>query len=226
MVRAAFISGIATVGIGLTIGVPGYFAFAEGLADANNTWMLRQLAGPQTAATGSVGLVPYGMSVITLFIFVFLTPIGLLSTYVVGSGFVRAVGGWFDDPRGDFLLSAVAWLATTARARYTRDRQRIERERREGADRPDVLKTGEWARIDADFVVLSARRKAEWTAGAIVMSGDDWYRLGVPYDLDTPFGLRTAYPLKKLDTVEVVRRGILYELPPLSGRAAAGRPDA
>ena len=39
--------------------------------------------------------------------------------------------------------------------------------------------------------------------------------LGVPFDIQTPAGLRTAYPLKKMDTVEVVRRGIQYELPRL-----------
>jgi hypothetical protein len=47
-----------------------------------------------------------------------------------------------------------------------------------------------------------------------------------PFDMQTPAGLRTAYPLKKMDTVEVVRRGIQYDLPRLRGtskpRAAQG----
>ena len=52
---------------------------------------------------------------------------------------------------------------------------------------------GDWAGLTGvDLVVPSARRKPEWNAGAIMM--------------------RTVYPLTKMDTVEVVRRGILYEL--------------
>jgi hypothetical protein len=58
-----------------------------------------------------------------------------------------------------------------------------------------------------DYVVLAARRKAEWNPGAIVMTSSDWYKLGVPFDIRTPAGLRTAYPVKKMETVEIVRRG-------------------
>ena len=63
--------------------------------------------------------------------------------------------------------------------------------------------------------MLSARRKAEWDPGAIVMTSSDWYRLGAGFDVETPAGLRIAYPLTKMETVEVVRRGIQYELPRL-----------
>ena len=72
--------------------------------------------------------------------------------------------------------------------------------------------------MDADYVVLASRKKAEWTAGAIIMTSTDWYKLGTPFDIDTPAGLRTAYPLTKMDAVEVLRRGIRYELPRLVGR--------
>ena len=78
-----------------------------------------------------------------------------------------------------------------------------------------MLRTGEWAGLDVDYIVLTARRKAEWEPGAIIMTNSDWYRLGVPLDVETPAGLRAAYPLKKLESVEVVRRGIQYELPHL-----------
>jgi hypothetical protein len=49
---------------------------------------------------------------------------------------------------------------------------------------------------------------------------------GVPFDIETPSGLRTAYPLKKMETVEVVRRGIQYELPRLPPRRAHGPGNA
>lgn len=90
------------------------------------------------------------------------------------------------------------------------------REKQEGRERPDVLQTGAWAGLDVDYLVIASRRKPEWDPGAIILTSTDWFRLGVPFDLETPAGMRTAYPLKKMDTVEVVRRGIQYELPRLS----------
>jgi len=64
-------------------------------------------------------------------------------------------------------------------------------------------------------VVIASRRKPEWTKGAIVMTSSDWYRLGEPVDREVNGALRTMYPLTKLEAVEVVRRGIEYELPSL-----------
>ena len=87
-----------------------------------------------------------------------------------------------------------------------------------------MLRTGDWAELHGvDYVVLSARRKPDWHAGAIVLTSTDWYRLGVPFDMETPAGLRTAYPLTKMETVEVVRRGIQYELPRLIPSATKTR---
>jgi len=83
---------------------------------------------------------------------------------------------------------------------------------------PDRLVTGESAGLTADYVVIASRRKPEWEAGAIILTSTDWYRLGAPIDAEMENGLRTLYPLTKLDAVEVVRRGIQYELPRLSTR--------
>lgn len=202
---------------GFFAGVGGFFDFATRTAGANNAWMLRTLAsgGPDNAA-----FVPYGMSVVTLFIFLFFTPLGWLSTYLTTSGFLRAVSAWLDDPRGDPLLSIVDGAAVKFVERRRQQSARDARERREGPAAPDVLVTGHALGLSADYVVLASRRKAEWIAGATILTSEQWYRLGEPYDLVTPAGLRTAYPLTKFDTLEAVRRGIEYELPALSGRAA------
>ena len=214
--RAAWASGLATMLAGFFYGFGGFMTFATGLADANNTWLLQRLAGPSQPGSDAAGLVPYGMSVLTLFIYLFFTPRGLFSLYVACSGFVRALAAYVDDPFGDPLLSGADWAAVTLFRRNRDERRQIARTRREGADAPDLLQTGEWAgRPDADYVVLAARRKPEWSAGAIILTSSDWYKLGVPFDIQTPAGLRTAYPLKKMETVEVVRRGIQYELPRL-----------
>jgi hypothetical protein len=216
---AAVVSGIATLLAGFFIGVGGFFTFATRLASANNDWMLARLAAPPTTGDAAVGLVPYGMSVLTLFIFIFFTPTGLFALYLATSGTLRTISAHLDDPSGDFVLSALHWAATTMFEKNRQERRQIARERLEGEDAPDVLQTGAWAELpDTDYVVLAARKKAEWNAGAIVMTSSDWYKLGVPFDIQTPAGLRTAYPLKKMETVEVVRRGIQYELPRMRQR--------
>ena len=210
-------SGLITFFGGVAIGLVGFFRFATHQADANNTWMLQQLADPHGAGD-SAALVPYGMSMLTPLMYLF-TPTGLLALYLVVSGSARGISAWFEEPRGDPLLSTVDWAAATLAAKRRGERRRTTRERLEGPEAPDVLRTGDWAGLPGvDYIVLSSRRKPEWNAGAIILTSAEWYRLGVPFDLETPMGLRTAYPLTRLDTPEVVRRGIQYELPALRGR--------
>jgi hypothetical protein len=218
--QTAFASGLLTLAIGFVIGVPGFFEYAGQVASDNNDWMLRRLAAPPEAGDSAVGLVPYGVSILTLFLYLFFTPRGLFALYLVATGSLRAIAAFLDsdDARGDPVLTWIYRVTTrlTSSARDTR--VRLARERLEGEERPDVLQTGEWAGVDADYVVLASRKKAEWKAGAIIMTSTDWYKLGAPFDIDTPAGLRTAYPLKKMEAVEVLRRGIRYELPRLAGR--------
>lgn len=56
-----------------------------------------------------------------------------------------------------------------------------------------------------------------WDSGAFVITRDKWYRLGGPVERQTPGGLRTLYPLTELRDHEALRRGVPYELPPVSG---------
>lgn len=215
--RTAAPAGLVTMGAGFFLGVDGFLKFAFRMADANNTEMLRQFSSG--SANNAAAFVPYDISVITLYIFLFSTPVGLIASYLVASGLLRAVSAYVDDARGDPLLSGLHWAATALIEKNRAERRQISRVRREGAEVRDVLVTGDSLGVSADLVVLASRRKAEWTSGATVMTRDQWYRLAEPFDLETPAGLRTAYPLTKFDTVEVVRRGIEYELPALSVRA-------
>jgi hypothetical protein len=211
--RTAFLSGILTLFVGFFFGFFGFFQFLAWTADANNARLLKRAAAGVLTDADALG--PYVFSILSLFYYLFLTPRGLFSSYLVVSGTLRSMSAFVDDPRGDFILSFARWAAMTLWRKNRRERAQIARERLEGPEARDVLQTGEWAGVDADFVLLAARRKAEWTKGAIVMTSTDWYRLGEPFDTDTPSGLRTAYPLTKMTTVEVVRRGIQYELPRL-----------
>jgi hypothetical protein len=216
--QAAAVSGAATMLAGFFYGFGGFMTFATDLASANNDWLMTRLAGSPMGSDPAAGLVPYGISVLTLFIYLFFTPRGLFSLYVAATGTLRAISGYLDDPHGDPILSGIAWTAETMFHRNRNERRQIARERLEGTERPDVLQTGDWAGVpEFDYVVLASRQKADWIDGAIVMTADDWYKLGVSFDMQTPAGMRTAYPLKKMDTVEVVRRGIQYQLPRLQG---------
>lgn len=88
---AAAVSGVVTLAAGFALGVGGFLAFGTQLAAANNDWMLKRLAAAPAAGDAAVGLVPFGMSVMTLFIFIFFTLTGLISLYLVTSGTLRAI---------------------------------------------------------------------------------------------------------------------------------------
>ncbi|PYR59061.1 MAG: hypothetical protein DMF91_15695 [Acidobacteria bacterium] len=212
-------AGLFTFVLGFVIGVPGFFAYAEAAADTNNTWMLQNISRVAAKDANYLTTGPVAISVLTLFAFLFLTPLGLLTTYLITTGAVRAVSAMVDDPRGDPILSGVYWGTTSLIAGAKRTSRQRARERLEGPEVPDRLVTGESAGLTADYVVIASRRKPEWEAGAIILTSTDWYRLGTPIDADMENGLRTLYPLTKLDAVEVVRRGIQYELPRLSQRS-------
>ena len=66
--RSTISAGIFTFVAGCAIGIRGFFSFAGDLAAANNDWMLRRLVAAPVAGDESVGLVPYGISVLTVFV--------------------------------------------------------------------------------------------------------------------------------------------------------------
>ena len=221
---AAFMAGVAALAAGFFLDLFGFLAYGAARAIARNDQIMDAVHKGDAAKAITMSDAGSALAILTLIEFVLLTPLGLFATYLLFSGAARAISAIVDDPRGDPLLTFVDWAAQTLFRKNQMERQQLAREKREGPDAPDVLRTGEWAGLTGvDYVVLAARRKAEWNAGAIVMTGDEWYKLGVPFDLETPSGLRTAYPLTKMETVEVVRRGIHYELPRGPRRSADKR---
>ena len=148
--------------------------------------------------------------------YVFFTPRGLFSLYLVATGFFR-YGAWFvGEPHGDPILTLIdsTWRRLLNKQHVTR--QRNERLALERDDEPDRRYDGEWAGLPGvDFVIVSARRKPGWTKGTYVVTTDGWFVLGDPYDRPMPNGLPTVYPLTEHKTLEVLRRGVSYELPPL-----------
>jgi hypothetical protein len=167
------------------------------------------------------------LSMFSFFGYVFFTPLGLLSTYMVTTGCLRFLSYVVDEPLGDPTLTALDALVLRSRTSIRRWQRRRARERQEGPERPDYLVTGAWAGVaGADYVVIASRQKPGWTSGTLVVTRETWFRLGQPFDFRSPEGLRTAYPLTVPQTTEVLRRSVRYELPPLETPPGRARPTS
>jgi hypothetical protein len=69
-------------------------------------------------------------------------------------------------------------------------------------------------------VIVASRRKPDWQPGVFIITAEKWYRVGESAERQMPGGLRMFYPLTEITDHEVLRRGVPYELPPLSGSAS------
>jgi hypothetical protein len=199
--NTALASALVGFFAGAAVGIAGYFAFMNAVL-SQRLWT----APP--------------MMIQVYFSYLFFTPRGLCSLYLVLAGVIRS-GSWHvGDAMGDPLLTVLdsSWRALLRKQHAERTRQQrlaLERE-----DEPDRRYAGDWAGLkDVDFVIVSARRKPGWTAGTHVITGDGWYVLGEPFDRPMANGLRTVYPLTEHRTLDVLRKGVTYELPPLRGSA-------
>jgi hypothetical protein len=219
----SLVSGITTAAIGFLVGTRGFLEYAWRAADATVNATLEvaanQLRGGVSKGEWITSTTMQHFSVLSIFAFILFTPLGWLATYLVVTGLWRAIAGWAEDPFGDPILTGVDAALSGSWRGARQSRQRRARERLEGAEVPDRLYTGEWAKLPGvDFVVVASRRKPEWTKGTFVITSDRWYTLGEPYDFRLPGGVRTVYPLTAQRTNEVLRKGVPYELPPLEPR--------
>jgi len=193
----AFASALVTFWAGTAVGITGFFSYMAYVL-AQREWTAPPL-------------------MLVVFIsYVVATPRGLFALYLTATGFLRAVAWYTGEPFGDPILTGIDWLW---RRRLSSARERSEAQARlalEKTDEPDRRYEGAWAGLDGvDYVVVAARRKPGWSKGTWVITGDGWFVLGEPFDRPMPNGLRTVYPLTQQTTLEVLRKGVPYELPPL-----------
>lgn len=190
---------------GAALGITGFFTHMRGILGSAE-WVAPPLMMP------------------AFFGYVFFTPRGAFSLYLTITGLLRAVAWYVGEPFGDPILTGLDALISGSRRSHRAKAERQAREALERADEPDRLHPGEWAGVpDATYVVVAARRKPEWLKGTWVITSDGWFTLGEPFDRPTPNGLRTIYPLTlQTTTLEAMRKGVSYELPPL--RPLAPRP--
>ena len=217
--QAATMSGIATFLLAVAIGLPAFLTFAQ--ANASHAIDMMLEATGWRSPSGSAGPVSVEAAQASwlsgfpaIFVFAFFTPIGLLATYLAFTGWFRAISPVFDDARGDPVLTMIDKVVLRWRNRHDERRATEARHRLEGEEVADRVMSGAAAGIPgAEIVVVTSRQKAEWVEGAFVITQQTWYRIGSPVERHTPNGLRTLYPLNVPGEMEVLRKGIRYDLP-------------
>ena len=195
--NVAAVSSMLTLFLGAGLGIDGFFAHMRATLEP------REFTPP-----------PYMLP--AFFGYVFFTPRGLSSLDLVISGLLRAVSCYTGEPFGDPMLTGVDWLGRKTFTSQKERSARVERAKLEKIDEPDRRYNADWAGLTGvDFVIVSSRRKPGWTKGTWVTTDDGWFVLGEPFDRPMPNGLRTIYPLTLQNTLEVVRKSVVYQLPPL-----------
>jgi hypothetical protein len=207
---AAFPSGVATIFLGAAIGIPGFLAHAGATVSMANSAMLDIR---NDAAGYNRGFVQ-GFAGLSIFTFLFLTPTGLFTLYLLASGTMRAASAWFEDPVGDPILTGIdhAMFAGAARGRAAREQR--SRDTLEGPEIPDRIVSAAAAGLPpCDLVVVASRRKQGWERGVTVFTEDGAYRIGDPVERMIAGRLRTLYPLTTHADLEAIRKSVRYDLP-------------
>ena len=219
--RFAALAGLLTMSAGFAAAIGGFMTYSTRVMETTGRMQVeiaeRQLKG-ELPETAQVAASPMGVAMLSPIAFL-LTPTGLIAIYLVLSGFVRALTCFVDEPIGDPILESIDRSTRRLTTRSRSAHERRAREKAEGPEVPDRLYPGDWAGLpDVEFVVVASRRKPDWEPGTYVLTPDKWYVVGIPFDQQTPHGLRTVYPLTEQTTGEVLRKGVHYVLPPLQRR--------
>jgi len=204
--------------LAFAIGIPAFLAFAADMGSSVGSAMI-EVAEQANQGRKSATAGPYaswGM-IFALPAFLFATPLGWACLYLGGSGLARLLCWAADDPRGDFLISATDAIVRgrlgAARVRRAQD----ERHQEEGAMVADVLVTGRAMGVpEAIYAVIASRVKPDWAPGVFVLTQNERFKIGEPFDRRIADGLRVVYPLLEAPAVEATRRRVSYTLPPLS----------
>jgi hypothetical protein len=220
--RAVIPLAILTFFLAAALFIPAYFKFVEAGSHAAVEQMLIATGWrPPTAETvgtpdQQVGAAQMQTAMTWFSIFTFLfTPSGFTAAYLGLASWIRVISAWFDDARGDPVLTVIDSIVFRPRIKRDQARARQAREELEGVEVADRILTGAKAGLpEAEIVVSASRRKPDWVKGAFIITEERWYRLGEPVTRDTPNGLRTIYPLNEVRDLEVMRRGIPYHLKP------------
>lgn len=217
---SAWLSAALTILAAGAIGIPGFIQFTTEQVSLNNRAILgaaadqaSRPASQETVDERGWGRMFVGVSSLSLFTFIFLTPAGLTSTYFGISGTWRGIAAALDDPFGDPILTGMDALALRLARRTRTHAARRHRESLEGVEIPDRVVPGTRVGLASDLVIIAARRKADWTVGTVVDTGDKWFRVLVVEERKIGGWLRTLYGISEHRDLEAFRRAVRYEMP-------------
>jgi hypothetical protein len=218
--NVAVASAFIVLFAGLATGVRGYFLFLlrmqQGAQDLSILEVGRLQVEGKLPETAEVALTPVGLYATAPIAFALFTPLGLFCMYLILSSIFRLAAAYTGESHGDPLLTLGDHIGTRVFTTRQVRKVRVEREKLEKMDEPDRRYDADWAGLTGvEFVIVSARRKPGWTKGTWVITPDGWFVLGEPFDRPMPNGLRTVYPFTLQNTLEPLRKGVQYELPPL-----------
>jgi hypothetical protein len=219
MRRGAFLSILLTAALGVRIGYGGFFAMASASGEEAARLAL-SLGAPKNAGgvgglsqTDAVAAALMG-SALTPFAFFLFTPTGWLADYLVLSAVFRGITLAVDNPWGDPVLTMVDQAVRKKSDSDRLKKEAMDRERLEGPVAPDqILECHKFAGKEADFVVVSSRRKEGWTLATTVVAESVRLRIGEPREMTMEGRLRTCYPLKIIRDLQVDRRIVHYQWP-------------
>lgn len=208
--QMAFAAGLLTFFAGAALGISGFLDHLVETASLNNdAYMAAAIRWPDETLPRS-----FTLSILSVFTFALLTPQGWMSTYLTSSGVVRAAGPYFDDPRGDLILTAVD---SGVRRVASATAQRAEIDNRhllEGPAVPDRIgHPRQFGLPPADVAIVSSRLKAGWDPGVVVITDRGPFRILRVDDRMVGGKLRRIYSLHSHADLEVFRRTVTYELP-------------
>lgn len=205
MRRGAILSALLTALVGALVGMQGLFDYMD----------LVNAASAKVAIAGGASRTDLaGMGALSPIAFFFFTPLGWLADYLLISAVVRGISLAVDQPLGDPILTVVDYAVRDKTDAWKGKKEAEAREAAEGAVVPDeILECRKFAGKEADFVVVSSRRKDGWTQHATVIAGAVRLRLGEPREMTLEGKLRTCYPLRVIRDIQVDRRIVHYEWP-------------
>ena len=218
---SAPLASVLTVLLAGVGGISGFINYATDQVSLNNRAVLtaaqREAARPlseEKLSDKDWGRMFVGISSLSIFTFIFLTPAGWASTYFGMSGTWRAVAAAIDDPFGDPILTGLDALVLTGVRRARARRARRQREALEGPEAADRVVRGSHIGVPgADLVIVAARRKPSWDVGTVVDTGHRWYRVTSIEERTVGEWLRTLYALTPHQDHEAFRRRVHYDLP-------------
>jgi hypothetical protein len=143
-----------------------------------------------------------------------MTPAGFAVTYVAMSSAARLLGAYLGDPSGDPLIASADWVRRRSAQLFSGVVSQIAVRARFGRDEPDAIVRGtEHGFVEADFIVVAARPKPEWTQGTVIFSDRRYFEVQQPTERLISQRHRVLYPLKRRHDFDIVRKAVRYDLP-------------